>query len=162
LCDYLGEHRYSLTISTYRRRKWFEQAWAVRITWKHFLHVAKEWSFSVFTYCFMPDHFHALVLGESPDSNFRAFVRVAKQKTSHQFLRLTGNKLWKDGYWDRTLRGGSSTVDLVRYIVMNPVKAGLVSNPLDYPHWGSERLTQQDLLDLIAWSPPPTAGSPDL
>jgi REP element-mobilizing transposase RayT len=162
LYDYLGEHCYSLTISTYRRRRWFEQPWAVRITWKQFLHVAKERSFSVFTYCFMPDHFHALVLGESPDSNFRAFVRLAKQTTSHQFLKFTGNKLWKDGYWDRTLRGNRPSVDVVRYIVLNPVRAGLVSNPIDYPFWGSESLTRQDLLDLIGWSHPPTDGSPDL
>jgi REP element-mobilizing transposase RayT len=135
LHDYLGERRYSLTISTYRCRRWFEQSWAVRITLKQILHVAGDRSFSVFSYCFMPDHFHALVLGEAPDSDFRGFVRVAKQATSHQFLRFTGNKLWKEGYWDRTLRGEHATVDVTSYIVLNPVKAGLVSNPLDYPFW---------------------------
>jgi REP element-mobilizing transposase RayT len=68
------------------------------------------------------DHFHALVFGESPESELRGFARVAKQVTSHQFRRLTGNKLWRDDYWDRTLRDRESTVDLVRYIVLNPVK----------------------------------------
>ena len=109
----------------------------------------------------MPDHFHALVFGESPDSELRGFARVAKQVTSHQFRKLTGNKLWKDDYWDRTLRGQDATVEVVRYIVLNPVKAGLVSNPLDYPHGGSESLSREELLGLIGWPPVPD-GSPDL
>jgi REP element-mobilizing transposase RayT len=110
----------------------------------------------------MPDHFHALVLGVSPESDFLRLVRVTKQVTSHQFRRFTGNKLWKDGYWDRTLSGGRATDDVVRYILLNPVKAGLVSNPLEYPFWGSETLTREELLDLVEWPPPKLSGSPDL
>jgi hypothetical protein len=50
----------------------------------------------------------------------------------------------------------------VRYILLNPVKAGLVSNPLEYPFWGSETLTREELLDLVEWPPPKLSGSPDL
>lgn len=105
----------------------------------------------------MPDHMHMLVQAESVNSDFARFVRIAKQRTAFNFRRTRGSKLWNPSYWDRTLRGGNSTVSVVRYIVLNPVKAGLVSDPLEYPHWGSEIYTRGELLQLIS-----TGGSPDL
>jgi putative transposase len=155
--DSFGERRYFLTINTFRRQKGFRQSWVVRITLKQILRAATQRSFVISAYCFMPDHFHALVHGQSADSDLHGFVRVAKQMSSHQFVRFTGRPLWKKSYWDHTLRGGPATVDVVRYIVFNPVKAGIVSDPMDYPHWGSEIYTREELLDLIA-----TGGSPDL
>ena len=94
--------------------------------------------------------FHALVYGESPDSEVHGFICVFKQLTSHKFSKLSFGRLWMTSYWDRTIRGEGATVAVIRYIVTNPVKAGLVSNPLDYPFWGSDLWTRQELVDLIA------------
>jgi REP-associated tyrosine transposase len=153
--DGFGNHRHFLTICTYRRRKYFKHQLVVAITWKQILRAARARSFVVSAYCFMPDHLHVLVHGESDDSDLRAFIRLAKQMSSYQFLRFSGRKLWRGSYWDRTLRG--ATTDVIRYIVANPVKAGLVSHPLDYPFWGSQIYTREELLDLIAID-----GRPDL
>jgi REP-associated tyrosine transposase len=127
------------------------------MTLKHFLRAADEHSFALSAYCFMPDHVHALMLGRSADSDFGKCVRLIKQLSSHDFFKLTGRRLWKASYWDNTLRANGKTVDVIRYIVTNPVKAGLVSNALDYPFWGSAVYTREELLNLVV-----TGGSPDL
>src|SRR5262245_13090324 len=127
--DGLGDHRHFLTISTYRRRKYFNHALVVGLVRKQIVRTARARLFAISAYCFMPDHLHVLVQGESDNSDLQGFVRVAKQTTSYQFLKFSGRRLWRNSYWDRTLRGEGATVAVIRYIVSNPVKAGLESDP---------------------------------
>ena len=41
--------------------------------------------------------------------------------------------LWQDGYYERVLRKSEDVLAIIDYILDNPVRAGLVSRPLDYP-----------------------------
>ncbi len=43
--------------------------------------------------------------------------------------------LWAPGFHDHSLRHEESLVDCARYIVLNPVRAGLVRRCGDYPFW---------------------------
>ncbi|HYN07104.1 MAG TPA: hypothetical protein VES67_06915 [Vicinamibacterales bacterium] len=45
---------------------------------------------------------------------------------------------------------------MIRYIILNPVKAGLVSTPADYPFWGSGSHSREALLKLLEASEPMT------
>jgi hypothetical protein len=47
--------------------------------------------------------------------------------------------------------GGRDDADLKRF-VKNPVRAGLVSSPLDYPFWGSLVYSREELLAYISWA----------
>jgi hypothetical protein len=42
--------------------------------------------------------------------------------------------LGQDGYWDRVLRPDEDVLPVADYIAMNPVRAGLVERPEDYPY----------------------------
>ena len=44
-------------------------------------------------------------------------------------------RLWQRGYYDRALRRDEDIKDATRYIVMNPLQAGLVKRVGDYPLW---------------------------
>lgn len=46
-------------------------------------------------------------------------------------------RLWMPGYHDRALRGEEDALGVARYILWNPVRAGLVADPHDYPYWGA-------------------------
>lgn len=46
-----------------------------------------------------------------------------------------GMPLWAPGFHDHALRREESIVDAARYIVLNPVRAGLVRCAGDYPFW---------------------------
>src|SRR5262245_43336396 len=73
----------------------------------------------VIAYCFMPDHFHALVAGTSEGSNLHQFFRRFRQHSGFHHQSATGERLWQDGYFDRTLRKEDETFDVVSYILAN-------------------------------------------
>lgn len=84
----------------------------------------------------MPDHFHALLqLGERDDlSGFmnRIKSRVGRAVNSH--LGRVG-PVWQGGYHDHLLRKEQDLKETARYVVLNPVRAGLVRRIAEYPHW---------------------------
>ncbi len=91
----------------------------------------------------MPAHLHLLVEGEHESSDLRRFARLSKQRVSYvhrtQFRIKT---TWQDGYFERVLRAEEATEVVVRYVLDNPVRAGLVTQAEDYPfsgalHWPS-------------------------
>jgi len=77
--DYLGPYRYSLTFCTDQRRAEFAQAAVVTLAREQILRAATEQAFAVVAYCFMPDHLHLLVEGQSDGSDCRRFICRAKQ-----------------------------------------------------------------------------------
>ena len=48
------------------------------------------------------------------------------------------SQVWQREYWDRFIRNERHFEAAKRYIAMNPVKAGLVDKPKDWP-WGSAK-----------------------
>ena len=102
----------------------------------------------------MPDHFHAVVEGQARGSRWPRFVRLAKQLSSYAFRVKTGRRLWQNSYFDRTLRADEALADVVRYVINNPVRAGLVDAPAAYPCWGSVVYSRQEILDFIAETQP--------
>jgi putative transposase len=145
-----GTHTHFLTICTFDRRPHFADPAMVSLARDQFLHTARLYSFAVIAYCFMPDHLHAVVEGLAPDAELRMFVRVAKQRSGFQFAQRRRQRLWQDNYFDRTLRQADPLPDVIRYIVDNPVRAALVTDSVQYPHWGSGQYTREELLDFVA------------
>jgi REP element-mobilizing transposase RayT len=83
-------------------------------------------------YTLMPDHAHVLVVDASAIAP--TLVRRWKQTTGFRW-RQTGSRqpLWQRGFHDRVLRIDESPERVAEYIVMNPVRQGLVNDPADYP-----------------------------
>ncbi|WP_166225560.1 REP-associated tyrosine transposase [Pseudomonas atagonensis] len=83
----------------------------------------------------MPDHFHWLVqlqsgtLGEAIGATKARCTQAVNQKTGRQ------GPLWQSGYHDRALRDNEDLLPFARYIVGNPLRAGLVDRIGDYPLW---------------------------
>ncbi|MFK5927062.1 MAG: hypothetical protein QM483_10570 [Desulfuromusa sp.] len=46
--------------------------------------------------------------------------------------------IWQKGYHDHALRDDEDLRQVARYIVANPVRAGLVVRAIDYSHWDAE------------------------
>lgn len=83
----------------------------------------------------MPDHFHWLF--ELRESELSELVRRIKSRTSIAVNRALGGSggIWQDGFHDRAVRREEDFLPIARYIVANPLRAGLVSNIGDYPLW---------------------------
>ena len=117
-----------------------------------FLKVAGGKGFLILAYCFMSDHVHLLVEGSNDAADLRRFVRAAKQSTGYEFTRRTGHRLWQENYFDRTLRREDAVASVVRYLLINPIRAGIVEALRDYPYWGSGVCTREELLESISRS----------
>ena len=61
--------------------------------------------------------------------------------------------MWQTGYFERVLRETDDTRAVVAYILDNPVRRGLVTDPRDYPLSGSGLYAMADLVDLVQIAP---------
>ena len=84
----------------------------------------------------MPDHWHGLIELGGSEPLSRCVSRI-KAATTRRFNaeRMTSGSLWASGFHDRALRREESLVECAGYIVLNPVRAGLVQTCADYPFW---------------------------
>jgi REP element-mobilizing transposase RayT len=83
----------------------------------------------------MPDHFHWLL--ELRDCSLGSLMRAVKSRAAVALNRQLGRQgqVWQPGYHDRGLRREEDLKAAARYIVANPVRAGLVERVGDYPLW---------------------------
>jgi len=95
----------------------------------------------------MPDHIHLLIDGEKAEADMRSFNSLFKQKAGYWFKGIYHDKLWQPGYYERVLRDDEATLVVVRYILENPVRRGLVEHFTDYPNLGSLQL--DDICELV-------------
>jgi len=147
--DYRGSYRYSLTMCTYMRRPYVTSSINVERALLQISRSADRQRFEILAYCFMPDHLHMLVGGETSASDARRFIDLAKQLSGYAHRQATGDRLWQRSSWDRILRSPDDTTTVIRYLLLNPVRAGLVERPLDHPGSGSLVLDRQALLDVF-------------
>jgi REP element-mobilizing transposase RayT len=78
----------------------------------------------------MPDHMHWLMQLDA-GASLSKVVGTVKAVTAHGL----GERIWQTGFHDHALRREEDLATLARYIVANPVRAGLVQRVGDYPHW---------------------------
>ena len=147
--DYIGAWRYSLTYCCEDRAERFRDPAIVGVALTQLQRACDREGFDLLAYCLMPDHAHLLLAGREPTSDLRRFIKLSKQLTEHAVRRLTGEPLWQASAWDHVLRDDEDTFTVIRYLLANPVRAGLVEHPLDYPHSGSFVYTRQDLVSAF-------------
>jgi REP element-mobilizing transposase RayT len=81
-----------------------------------------------------------LLIGIRADAAFLPFMTLLRQRTAIAFRRAFDESLWQEGYFERLLRSQEPTTKTIDYILNNPVKAGLVARPEDYPFaWSAPR-----------------------
>jgi REP element-mobilizing transposase RayT len=102
---------------------------------------------AVIAYCLMPDHLHLVVEGRCDGADCLEFVRVFKQTTAFARKKEHGGQLWQDSFFDHVLRDTEATQRVVRYVLENPMRAGLVRYPWEYDHSGSLVYSREALFD---------------
>ncbi len=147
--SYVGYQRYFLTTCTADRHRAFERE---QITQGCILQLRRScaaYDFALVAYCFLPDHLHLLVYGTSERADLKAFAAHYKKLTGFEYARRVGRLLWQPGYHDRVLRDEESTEAIARYILENPIRAGLARELGEYPFAGSDLYDAQVILS--AW-----------
>jgi len=132
---YLGPRAYSVTVRCAAGRP-FTDSKSVSQALETLESSAVRNRFKVLAYCFMPDHLHLLLQGDT-NSFLPELMKDFKQRSGYAFKQKTRTALWQKSYYDHVLRSEEAATDVARYIFANPVRAGLVASPCEYPYSGS-------------------------
>lgn len=145
--NFRGHYRYLITFCTHLRREILSDDIVAREILTQFRITASEEHFAIAAYCLMPDHVHLLVEGLTLQSDLRRFVRIGKQLSGYSYSKATGgHRLWQEGFHDRSLRRDDDLRKAAKYIIENPVRAGLAASPQDYKYCGSDVWPIADIL----------------
>jgi len=92
--------------------------------------------YQLHAYVVMTNHVHILI---TPLIEVAKITHALKRFTARQanrILHLTGQTFWQEESFDHLVRDAREFQRTVQYIENNPVKAGLVVEPHDFP-WSS-------------------------
>lgn len=126
---------YLLTTNTLGRQPVFNDVALGRLVVAQFRAAQDQDCANSLAWVVMPDHFHWLI--ELQRGSLSGLMQRTKSLSTKSVNRCTGRKisLWQQGFHDRALRREEDLVKLARYIVANPLRAGLVERLGDYPLW---------------------------
>jgi putative transposase len=100
----------------------------------------------------MPNHVHLVVrVMDVPLTRLVASWKGASARLANSLIGRTG-PFWQPDYFDTRIRNRTHLRRVVHYVEANPVKAGLVRDPRDWP-WSSARLRD------MTGDRPPSPGS---
>ena len=134
---------YLITTVTQGRRPLFDDPRLARVVVRALRMLSDEavWHDS-HAFVIMPDHVHWLVtlarryarrVGGTCEKPLRARDQLLLRSTQ-------GTPVWQRGFHDHALRRDEDVREIARYIVANPVRAGIVGNVRAYPWWDVEWL----------------------
>jgi putative transposase len=135
---YVGFRPCFLTICTHQRQRWFVDAVSVERATAQLRRTARAHAYALSAWCFMPDHLHVVIEALASWANSEKFALTFKQRSAFAHASAGGGHLWQRGFHDRLLRDNEKVWEMACYVLENPVRAGLVAHPADYPFSGSE------------------------
>ena len=88
------------------------------------------------SYVIMANHVHVLLAPQSPLAQIMRQIKGASAREANLILGRTGMRFWQDESFDHWIRNPEEWQRVRAYIERNPVVAGLVKTPEDWP-WSS-------------------------
>ncbi|WP_028623464.1 REP-associated tyrosine transposase [Pseudomonas sp. Ant30-3] len=131
---------YLLTAVTRNREPLFTNWLTGRLLVRQFQQAQADDLVDSLAWVIMPDHFHWLV--ELKNSTLPAVMLATKSRSARSInahLGRTGS-VWQKGFHDRAIRYEEDLLATARYVIANPIRAGLVSRVQDYPLWDAKWL----------------------
>ncbi|MEL1266025.1 REP-associated tyrosine transposase [Pseudoxanthomonas putridarboris] len=130
---------YLVTTTTHRRIPYFAK-WELASRMSAVMDRDDTWLPHAQLLCWilMPDHWHGLVQ-LSDATSLSKVIGLAKGRSARAVGRVArpSGQIWAAGFHDRAMRCDDDVLTAARYIVTNPVRAGLVTSIRYYPYWNS-------------------------
>jgi putative transposase len=90
--------------------------------------------YDLHAFALMPNHVHVLCTPNIPLGQIMQRVKGGTARLANQVLGSTGKSFWQDESYDHYVRNSNEFGRIQRYIELNPVRAGLVATPEEYPY----------------------------
>ena len=125
----LDEARYGPT--------WLKDARLAKIVVDSLCHGAEHHKlYRLSAYVVMSNHVHILIWPKALLYRITKSIKGYTARECNKLLARTGETFWQDESFDHSVRNEDAFYRIKRYIERNPVKAGLVKDPEDWP-WSS-------------------------
>ncbi|MCQ3017172.1 transposase [Pseudomonas tremae] len=134
LCSVIGQI-YMVTSVTKGREPVFADFRLGRLLVKELRRCEEQELVKSLAWVVMPDHVHRLF--ELRQNDLPMLMQQLKARSSIAIGKVRDHPetLWQSGYHDHAVRNEQDMVGLARYVVANPLRAGLVRKIGDYPLW---------------------------
>jgi putative transposase len=149
---------YFITCSTFHRKKFFSNPKYAQIVVDQWKHYELTYKFTLYAYCVMPDHYHVLVdvgLTRTISKILHAVNSYIVTLINRDVDKRMKIKIFQGRSWDEVIRNEAMFWQKVSYILLNPYREGLVSDPLDDYRFSNigewiKREDEQFVLDLFS------------
>lgn len=131
----LPNHAYFITTVTHGRKPIFTNLGMARRVINSMCRLEQENLLHSLAWVLMPDHLHWLF--QLRNGELAEVMKLFKGRSAKSLNGLRGKEgaIWQRAYYDRAVRPDEDLRGLSRYIVANPLRAGLVEEIGQYPHW---------------------------
>lgn len=129
-------HVYLITFVTAGRARLFDDPAAAHVVARATTDARLWYRSRLLAWVLMPDHWHGLIeLGRM--ESLSVCVQRLKSNTSKVLRagRCLSQPVWAPGFHDRAIRSDDNMLAAARYLIANPLRAGLVDNIGKYPYW---------------------------
>ncbi|HLJ22795.1 MAG TPA: transposase, partial [Candidatus Acidoferrales bacterium] len=99
--------------------------------------------FRLAAYAIMANHVHILLTPLAPIGEITRQIKGATARHANLILQRTGLPFWQDESFDHWVRNAGEWQKIRAYIERNPVAAGLVAKPEDWPWSSAAKVGQQ-------------------
>jgi putative transposase len=103
--------------------------------------------YDLHAYVIMANHMHMLLTPHVPTRTLSDGLKCAIARMANRMLGRRGERFWEDDSFCSWLGDSSQFARVKNYIERNPLQAGLVANPEDWP-WSSARRAPAPLHSL--------------
>ncbi len=133
--DNFAERTFFVTSVTWGRRSLFQSERAATLFLDTLFAYRERGVFQLYEFVVMPDHIHLMLAPQHAVTLERA-MQFIKGGYSHRFLKEIGSRMeiWQRSFTNHRIRDGTDFEKYRRYIHLNPVRAGFVESPKDYPY----------------------------
>ena len=96
--------------------------------------MCRRYHLDIWAYCLMPNHVHLIGAPSTRDGLARPLGEAHRQYAL-MINRRNGwaGHLWQERFWSFPM-DEAHLIAAIRYVLLNPVRAGLVENAVDWPH----------------------------
>jgi len=129
---------YLVTAATHGRIALFSDFHAARTASRCFEDPLVLGETGMLAWVLMPDHAHWLVRlgGQTSLGVCIGRIKSASSRAVNRACRRSGS-VWAPAFHDHALRADEDVEAAARYLVANPLRAGLVERIEDYPYWNA-------------------------
>jgi len=117
---------------------WLKDERIAKIVANSILYHDSNW-FDVLAYCIMPNHVHMVLMphqsSDTTDFSLTKIMHNIKRNSANHANKVLGRTgaFWQHENYDHVVRDDGELERIVKYVLYNPVKAGLVKEQTDWP-----------------------------